>query len=107
MNVTTPGESLPWKVEFTGKAKRQKEMLPVRIQCALVTLRNALALDGPVQVGWKNYGKITDKKDMYHCHLNAGKPRYVAIWKVVDKQKRYMEIRYVGTHENADYRHIN
>jgi hypothetical protein len=48
-----------------------------------------------------------DKKDIYHCHLNSGKPRYVAIWKVVDKHKRYMEIRYVGTHENADYRLIN
>ena len=47
------------------------------------------------------------KKGYYHCHLNKGHPRYVAVWKVTDYEIRLMEIRYVGSHENADYQRIN
>ena len=36
-----------------------------------------------------------------------GHPRYVAVWKVADYEIRLMEIRYVGSHENADYQRIN
>ena len=61
----------------------------------------------PERHNWPNYGKIAGKKNIYHCHLNKGKPRYVAIWKVTDKNIKLMEVRYVGTHENADYRNIN
>jgi len=27
----------------------------------------------------------------------------ITVWKVTDKQNRHVEVRYVGTHENADY----
>jgi hypothetical protein len=37
----------------------------------------------------------------------TGQPAYVVIWKVTDLKVRIMEIRYVGTHENADYRRIS
>lgn len=54
-----------------------------------------------------HYGKIVNKDDMHHCHLNKGRPRYVAVWKVLDRTVQLMEIKYVGTHENTDYRRIN
>jgi hypothetical protein len=35
--------------------------------------------------------------------LNSGRPTYVVIWSILNKQEKTMEIRYVGTHENAPY----
>ena len=96
-----------WQVKFTGKAKKQKEKLPAAIAAALYSLRNELEAEGPERRNWPNYGLIVGKKDMYHYHLNKGKPRYVAVWKVTDRNVKIMEIRYVGTHENANYRRID
>ncbi len=35
-----------------------------------------------------------------------GRPTYVAIWKVKDKENKIVEVKYAGTHENADYERI-
>lgn len=96
-----------WTVTATGKARKQKEKLPLDIQDALYFLISELQQFGPEQSAWYHYGKLAGKQDMFHCHLNKGKPRYVAVWKVTEKTAKLMEIRYVGTHENADYRRIN
>ena len=96
-----------WQVKFTGKAKKQKENLPIAIAAALYALRKELAVEGPERINWPHYGKIKGKPDMYHCHLNWGRPCYVAVWKVTNRSVKLMEIRYVGTHENADYRRID
>jgi hypothetical protein len=40
-------------------------------------------------------------------HLNKNKPIYVDVRLVTDGALQIMEVRYVGTHENADYRKIN
>lgn len=90
-------------MRFTSKAKKQAERLPEDISDALVLLRRELEREGPVRHNWPHYGKLKGKKDLYHRHLNKGKPRYVAVWKVADGEVRFMEIRYVGTHEKADY----
>jgi mRNA-degrading endonuclease HigB of HigAB toxin-antitoxin module len=72
----------------------------------LAVLTAELEWEGPEQLEWRNYGKLGGKgknQDFRHCHLNNGKPRYV-VWKVVDFEVQIMEIKYVGTHKNADYR---
>ncbi|MGL4208682.1 MAG: type II toxin-antitoxin system RelE family toxin [Candidatus Adiutrix sp.] len=100
----------PWTVEFSGKASKQKEKLPGEIKDNLAALLIDLKWNGPEQPSWRNYGKLLGKgkkQDIWHCHLNGGQPRYVAVWKVVDLAVQIMEIRYVGTHENADYRRIS
>ena len=103
-----PDEKPPlWSVKFTGKARKQKEKLPASIAAALYSLRKELEAEGPERIHWPHYSKITGKPDMHHCHLNKGKPRYVAMWKVTDRSVNLMEIRYVGTHENANYRRID
>jgi hypothetical protein len=94
---------MTWTVMFTGNAKRQKERLPQKYQDALDALRRDLEINGPVASNWPNYGKLKGKPGFHHCHLNKGKPRYVAVWKVTDKAVHLMEVRYVGTHEKADY----
>jgi len=96
-----------WVVKFTGKARKQKDRLPADIAAALYALRRELETDGPERTHWPHYGRIVGKKDVHHCHLNKGKPRYVAVWKLTDRDIQLIEVRYVGTHENADYRRID
>jgi hypothetical protein len=66
-----------------------------------------LEQNGPELLNWPHYGKIVDKMDMHHCHLNKRKPIYVVVWKVAERTVKLMEIRYVDTHENANYRRID
>ena len=96
-----------WEVMFTGKARKQKTKLPPNILDALVTLLLDLSRKGPEVAMWPNFGRLQGKRGVYHCHLNKGKPRYVAVWKVTDREIKLIEVRYVGTHENADYRRID
>jgi mRNA-degrading endonuclease RelE of RelBE toxin-antitoxin system len=98
----------PWTVSFNSRAKKQKEKLPVNIQAKLLVLVTELRMEGPVQREWKHFGKLegSSKKEVYHCHLNSGRPTYVVIWEVKDRTARIMNIVYDGTHEKADYKHF-
>jgi len=103
-------DSPPWTVIFTGQAKKGKDQLPEEIKGDLMALYLNLSWQGPFQPKWSHFGKLAGKKkgqDIWHCHINTGRPTYVAIWKVTDLNEQKMEIRYVGTHENADYRRIS
>ncbi|MDR1608492.1 MAG: cytotoxic translational repressor of toxin-antitoxin stability system [Deltaproteobacteria bacterium] len=103
-------EAPPWTVTFSGQADKQKEKLPTNMREKLFALAHELRWEGPEQPEWPHYGKLSGRKkgeDYRHCHLNKGKPRYVAVWKVLDMELQLMEIRYAGTHENADYRRIS
>jgi len=64
-----------------------------------------LANKGPALPDWPNYGRLHGKKsvDKRHCHLQKGKPTYVCCWEVIDKQRKIIEVYYVGTHEKAPY----
>ena len=88
-------EANEWEVGFHRKAQKQKQKLPVSIVVALDLLVAELRVEGPERTNW------------HHCHLNKGKPCYVAVWKVIDRQVQMMEVRYVETHENANYRRID
>ena len=101
--MKTTHRAAGWTVEITGKAQKQKGKLPEDIADALLALWTELKLEGPIQPEWPHFGKLKGRKDEYHCHLNKGRPTYVAVWQVQDKQIRLMEITYVGTHENAPY----
>jgi len=93
-----------WTVGFSTKAGRQITKLPANINDRLANLVRELIVEGPVQPEWKNYSKLTGKKgEYYHCHLNAGRPTYVVVWQVLDRQVRVMEVRYAGTHEGINY----
>ena len=96
-----------WQVLAGTKVSKQVNKLPKDMQEALYILIKDLKANGPEVRHWQNYGKLKGKKGYYHCHLNKGHPRYVAVWKVTDYEIRLMEIRYVGSHENADYQRIN
>ena len=95
-----------WNVEFRNRAKKQAGDLPIEVQEMLFALVLEIKKLGPTRTIWPNYGKIRGKRDCHHCHLKKGKPTYVAVWKVTDKENKLVEVRYVGTHENADYGRI-
>ncbi len=90
---------------FQQGGKTDKEN-PEDIRASLKFLIKDIQEGGPVVAQWPNFGKITGKDDCYHCHLKKGRPTYVAVWRVADTVIKIVEIRYVGTHEGADYRRI-
>lgn len=99
-----------WQVNFSNKAKKQRDKLPDDLQYILTLLCRELQEEGPIRKNWPHYGKIKGKSkdiDMHHCHLNKSRSCYVAVWVIVDNDVQVMEVRYVGTHEKTDYRRIN
>jgi len=70
-----------WIVEFTLRAKKQKDKLPTRLQTVLFQLVREIEKAGPVRGDWPNYSKLSD--GLHHCHLKKGRPTYVAVWREV------------------------
>jgi hypothetical protein len=64
-------------VDFAGKAAKQAKNLPPDIRDILYFLVYALKHGGPDQPSWRNYGKLTNARDVHHCHLNNNRPRFV------------------------------
>lgn len=60
-----------------------------------------MELHGPIRGDWPNFSALADNR--YHCHLKKGHPTYVAIWEVMDKEIKLIEVIYAGTHEKASY----
>lgn len=93
-----------WKVEFTARAAKQTAKLPDRIRNRLDALRRNIQAEGPMQPSMPHFGKLRNRAgEVYHCHLNRGRPTYVAVWTIRDRVAVIVEITYVGTHENAPY----
>ena len=90
-----------WNVTLHPKVVKNISKLPDRVQKSLAFLLREIELNGPTRGEWPNYGKIG--KDMHHCHLKKGQPTYVAVWQVIDKEIRLVEVSYAGTHEKAPY----
>ncbi len=99
--------AMRYTVIFTSKARKQKERLPKDMEAAFDLLCAELEAEGPVRPNWPHYGRLRGKKNVHHCHLNKGKPRYVAVWKEHENTLALLEIYYVGTHEKADYRRMD
>jgi hypothetical protein len=101
---TMEKRGIPWQADLTQKADKQAGKLPPDIRAALYVLKGELEMEGPVQPEWHHYGKLQGKKREYHhCHLNKGKPRYVAVWVVENRKKMILEICFAGTHEKVNY----
>ena len=99
-----------WEVTYSNKAAKAlkgsyKKGLPQKVRDLMEALHIDLEISGPSAINWPSYGKLKSKKsnDLRHCHLENGRPTYVACWEVLDKKKRKLEVYYVGTHEKAPY----
>jgi hypothetical protein len=92
---------MSWIVTYSRKAEKQRAKLPERIKSVLDALVVEIMMLGPVRGTWINYSKL--EGTTHHCHLKTGQPTYVAVWKVMDKTIKLVEVQYVGTHEKAPY----
>ena len=90
-----------WHIEYTSKAVKQLKKQPATIRDAVLALVMDITNRGPIRGDWPNFSKMG--KNNYHCHLKKGKPTYVACWRMLDKNKKIIEVYYVGTHEKAPY----
>ena len=92
---------MPWGVLLTANVRKRLKRLPRSIDEAFQLLLAEPKLSGPVQANWPNFGKL--REDCYHCHLQRGRPTYVAVWRVLSKKEKVIEVTYVGSHEKAHY----
>ena len=92
-----------WTVVLTKSTIKHIRKLPEDIRLRLHFLVQEIRQLGPVRTNRLNYGKIRGTEDCHHCHMKKGSPTYVAVWKVVDKKNKIVEVIYAGTHEKANY----
>jgi mRNA-degrading endonuclease RelE of RelBE toxin-antitoxin system len=90
-----------WTVILSRSVKNSIRSLDNRVSQRLLRLIREIELNGPVRGNWPNYSKLTG--DRHHCHIKKGRPTYVAVWVVRDKEIRIVEVIYAGTHERAPY----
>jgi len=86
---------------MSRQATKRLGRLPSAVKKSLIALIREIEIDGPVRGNWPNYGPLG--KDRHHCHLKKGRPTFVAIWEVFDKDIKVVEVTYAGTHERAPY----
>ena len=92
---------MTWTVEERRSLNKQVRKLPKKVQDLLIALKMDMEANGPICGNWPNYGKLSSTR--HHCHLKKGSPTYVAVWEVVNKQIKLIEVIYAGTHEKAPY----
>ena len=92
---------MTWQVEIDRKVDRVLFRLPFRVRKTLFAPIAEIELKGPVRGNWPNFGKLKDTR--CHCHLKKGKPTYVAVWEVINKDIKLVEEIYAGNHEKAPY----
>ena len=94
---------MTWTVKIPRRIDKQIRKLPPKAAAAVDFLVWEIEQFGPVRSAWFHYGKLKGRPGYHHCHLNKGKPRYVAVWQEAGDGIKLVEIRYVGTHEKAPY----
>ena len=52
---------------------------------------------------WPKSGPISANCTEHAAHIIVNRPTYVAVWWEVKDEERLIEVKYVGTHENAPY----
>ena len=94
---------MSWTVVYTNKAAKQYKKLPQAVRDTIDLLVMEIRLSGPVRGNWRNYSKLEGRKNQHHCHVKNGKPTYVAVWEESEKEVKFVEVIYAGTHEKAPY----
>jgi hypothetical protein len=92
---------MKWTVKESRFLSKRVRNLPENVQNLLITLKRDMEVNGPIRGNWPNFSALPKKR--FHCHLKKGHPTYVAIWEVLDKEIKLIEVIYAGTHEKAPY----
>lgn len=92
-----------WDVKIIGQAKKSPKILTKAAAASFALLLMELVKLGPYRIDWPNYSKMRGTLDDYHCHIEKGRPTFVACWRILDKKQKIIEVYYAGTHEKAPY----
>ena len=93
---------MKWTVTENKRLNKLVRKLPENVQNLLIALKKDMEANGPIRGDWPNFSALSGNR--YHCHLKKGRPTYVAIWEVINKEIKLIEVTYAGTHEKAPYR---
>jgi mRNA-degrading endonuclease RelE of RelBE toxin-antitoxin system len=91
-------KEVKWSVKIKKRTAKDLAKLPKNVRQDLESLIADIQASGPVRGDWPNYSKLRDGS--HHCHLAYA---YVAVWDVMDKEIRIVEVTYVGSRKNAPY----
>jgi mRNA-degrading endonuclease RelE of RelBE toxin-antitoxin system len=95
-----------WAVNLSAPAVKMVKKMPEKVISLLTALIGDIEENDPIQKEWADFGSLAKSKripeNVYHCHLKKGRPTYVVCWQV-NKERKIVEVFYVGTHENAPY----
>jgi hypothetical protein len=93
---------MTWKVNASKQTLKKAAKMPDKAQTAFWRLNKLLQAEGPTGPhAWRNYGKLTNRKHEYHCHLTADH-QWVACWRA-QEAVLVVEIFYAGSHQSAPY----
>ncbi len=90
-----------WKVKIHKKAQKAVKRHPLVIK-SFNSLLNDLAQYGPQLTWWSHFGKLRNGSGLFHCHLNNNSPVMIALWMVINEEKRELEVKDVQTHQEFD-----
>ena len=80
---------MAWTVKERRSLSKRVRKLPENIQNLLIALKKDMEVNGPIRGNWLNFSALSDNR--YHCHLKKGRPTFVAIWKVMDKEIKLID----------------
>ena len=92
---------MQWSVNLRKRVVKKLTKLPETVKVSFIALIRENEAKGPVRGNWPNYSRLGGNR--HQCHMKKGKTTYVAVWQVIDKEIRIVEVSYVGTHEKAPY----
>ena len=68
---------MTWTVTLHRKVEKAIPGLSASVRRKLIALIRELEEYGVIRGNWPNFGKLENNR--YHCHLQKGKPTYVAV----------------------------
>ncbi len=90
-----------WNITTNKKVAKKLKKYPF-INTHFERLINDLKKYGPQLTWWSHFGKLKNGSGLYHCHLNNNSPVMIALWMVINEEKREMEVKDVQTHQEFD-----
>lgn len=90
-----------WSITATKKVAKKLKKYPF-IKTRFERLINDLKENGPQLTWWSHFGKLKNGSGLYHCHLTNNSPVMIALWLVINEEKKMLEVKDVQTHQEFD-----
>ena len=88
-----------YKVFWKRKVDKEILKMPKAEQKLFIMLVDEIRESGPIRTNWRNFSKLTNTKDTYHCHLSY---HWIAVWRW-NGISFEVEVTYAGNREKSAY----